>query len=858
MLGYDFSKTVIGASIMVNKRVTRGYLLCILPTLFLLAGLPFTFTTTQGVQGESWIINEDKYFHNFPKDVPVVSGMVQDDFVDGYAVVCGVSDYPGTVNDLEYCDDDCLEVAAMVKNTFKIPEEHMLRFIDDNATKGAIITAITNFSSLMDENDYLFLFFSGHGSCNLSTSIHSWIAESPHPYPDYYSNYFHYSVPGADMMRVHFTRVETEQDVDIVWVGDYHETDYYYDYITGKETDYWSAWVPTDDIYVQLDADFSITKWGFKVDKVEVGYYASPHELIPHNGLEIGIQGGYLDQVLDQVPGKVVAAFDSCHSGGVGSEIAGPNRYIMTASQGDEFSLEDSERNNGLFSYSFLNGFYPSRDYNNDGAVSFEEAFDYIRPTVISRSTQLEYTHHPMEFDDITGETIIQPNAGIISISVGGSKNLSISAYVSGMGLGQMTTAYYNTTSQEYAIQYANNSILPLTRDGFYLLEVDEPAGFDPDAAKVILNNHYRSFTESETRELNWGYTFSALNDADGDTLDDYLEFSLGSNPWENDSDGDGLTDSEEYSYGFHPGVNDMDCDYDMDFMTNQWEIANGFDPQQCNLYTDADGDGLGDGYEHAIGSNILDPDTDGDGMGDYWEFLHSPYVNIFNPNDIFIDADGDTISNLVECQLGMDPGCTDSDHDFMPDLFEYMNGLEGAIDDSNMDLDGDGLSNYFEYNVGTNPSNKDTDGDWLNDLREIEQGTDPGNRDSDGDGFWDGVEFGLGNDPLSKADSPLLHVIAAILLVCIPILFIKLASRNGEKKPFKRPLIPGPRPKHKSRIQKRAPLSPTSYLKRSFVVSSYQQLKPKSRTAFCIKCGGKIMEGKCINCGYTPKGGFI
>ena len=68
----------------------------------------------------------------------------------------------------------------------------------------------------------------------------------------------------------------------------------------------------------------------------------------------------------------------------------------------------------------------------------------------------------------------------------------------------------------------------------------------------------------------------------------------------------------------------------------------------------DADGDGLTNVVEIAIGTDPLNPDTDGDGMPDGFEVFYG--LNPLNPADAAQDADGDGLTNLQEYQQGTSP----------------------------------------------------------------------------------------------------------------------------------------------------------------------------------------------------------
>ncbi|MHA1997099.1 MAG: hypothetical protein ACTSU9_03210, partial [Promethearchaeota archaeon] len=444
----------------------------------------------------------------------------------------------------------------------------------------------------------------------------------------------------------------------------------------------------------------------------------------------------------------------------------------------------------------------PARDGNGDGVVAFEEIFSYVSSNTISRSTSLDYTHHPMEFDNVTGQVILQPNAKIINQVSDGSRNINVTFSQAGLGMGQITVSYYDVANQNYSVQYQESTMIG-TGD-HRLAEASAPGGgFLTDAASINLRAVYTTYNESDSYSYDWsGSSFSSGSDYDSDGLNDLLEFAIGSNPWNNDSDGDGWEDDYEYNHGFNPAIHDTGLDYDGDFMPNLWELNNSMDPFSSALDTDQDGDGVSDGHEYGIGSNMTNPDTDGDGMLDGWEFLYSSVVNITDPSDAGLDPDGDTLINSLEFGLYTNPGSNDTDFDLMPDNYEYYSGLNPLLSDAYADLDDDLLLNIQEYNLGTLPNNTDSDGDLLNDFKEVQIGTNPLVKDTDGDGFWDGVEFALLNDPLNIMDSPLIHIITVGLIVCLPFLVIKGSKAYGKKHPYPRKTLAKPRPSELSSIK--------------------------------------------------------
>ncbi len=141
----------------------------------------------------------------------------------------------------------------------------------------------------------------------------------------------------------------------------------------------------------------------------------------------------------------------------------------------------------------------------------------------------------------------------------------------------------------------------------------------------------------------------------------------------------------------------------------------------------DADGDGLSDAEEAALGTNPNNPDTDGDGLLDGYEVRYG--FNPLDPGDGGLDPDEDLLNNLEEQAIGTDPIDADTDDDDLGD------GEELLV-------------------TGTSPSDADTDDDGLGDGAEVRvHGTDPNDKDTDDGGAWDGAEIRDGTDPLDSED---------------------------------------------------------------------------------------------------------
>jgi hypothetical protein len=81
-----------------------------------------------------------------------------------YAIIIGISDYPGTANDLEYCDDDAQDMYNALTGLYgyNLSNIHLLK--DMNASFTAIRDAINDVKSKAVAGDEVVFFFSGHGA----------------------------------------------------------------------------------------------------------------------------------------------------------------------------------------------------------------------------------------------------------------------------------------------------------------------------------------------------------------------------------------------------------------------------------------------------------------------------------------------------------------------------------------------------------------------------------------------------------------------------------------------------------------------------------------------------------------------
>lgn len=120
---------------------------------------------------------------------------------------------------------------------------------------------------------------------------------------------------------------------------------------------------------------------------------------------------------------------------------------------------------------------------------------------------------------------------------------------------------------------------------------------------------------------------------------------------------------------------------------------------------TDTDGDGLYDALENYIGTDPQRIDTDNDGLSDYIELTigTDPLVVDSNGNgvsDFDEDGDGDGLTNGREVEIGTNLTSIDTDMDSLDDKDEVDRGTNPTQKDS----DGDGADDGWEVRNGFNP----------------------------------------------------------------------------------------------------------------------------------------------------------
>ncbi|MCE9672523.1 Ig-like domain-containing protein [Myxococcus stipitatus] len=209
------------------------------------------------------------------------------------------------------------------------------------------------------------------------------------------------------------------------------------------------------------------------------------------------------------------------------------------------------------------------------------------------------------------------------------------------------------------------------------------------------------------------------------------------------DADGDGLTDAEEQALGTDPNNADTDGDGLPDGI--EVKVA-GTDP----LDDDTDDDGLLDGNEDANHNGLVDAgeadpknaDTDGDLLADGLELgLTEPQGTGTDLTRFTPDADPSTLTDPLDPDTdggSVRDGIEDANHNGRVDAGE----TDPLRPEDDIDADLDGIDDATEIELGLDPHNADTDSDGVPD------GVD-GITDTDGDGLIDALDPDSDNDGL-------------------------------------------------------------------------------------------------------------
>jgi hypothetical protein len=236
-----------------------------------------------------------------------------------FAIVCGVADYPGVINDLAYTDDDAREIADALSSAPDWLPENVHLLLDWQVTAAGVRAAINQVARQMQSGDTLCFTYSGHGS------------QVPDQFP----------FDEADFLD---------------------ETLFLYDRdVTDDEVTQWFSVLPAGaNLCWYLDSCFS---GGFNSRASKDG--ATARGL----GLARSARGdGFFRDVFQARRQRE------------GSDLE--RTVLVAACAEDELSDESAALGNGVFTYYLLKGILGAgpADANGDDIISVEESFAYAAP----------------------------------------------------------------------------------------------------------------------------------------------------------------------------------------------------------------------------------------------------------------------------------------------------------------------------------------------------------------------------------------------------------------------------------------------------------------------------------------------
>ena len=161
-------------------------------------------------------------------------------------------------------------------------------------------------------------------------------------------------------------------------------------------------------------------------------------------------------------------------------------------------------------------------------------------------------------------------------------------------------------------------------------------------AMKVVAK--YRDGKEKDVTAAVNGINYSSTNKAIASVSAEGLVTAVGNGTAVINARKDGVLASQRVTVS-------TQGDLDQDGMPDDWEIANGLNPNDpVDAQEDKDGDGLSNLEEFKQGTNPALADSDGDGLKDASE------LSTHHTNPLLADSDGDGLNDNVEILTGTDP----------------------------------------------------------------------------------------------------------------------------------------------------------------------------------------------------------
>jgi hypothetical protein len=259
-----------------------------------------------------------------------------------YGLIIGISDYVNFPKypdgDLQYCDDDAMALYSELLAHGWETGEITSPLIDWSATKAAIISAIASIASSATDKDFIFLYYSGHGT----------------------------AVPDQD-------GDEADGNDEAIVPADYD---------------------PAAGGPLILDDELRDILKGCRTEKGLIIFDSCNSGGVINKGILTGSAAPY--GVLPRTISAGSLGARGSNGQGSNGDLDILNFPVFAASGQDELSWEDSALAHGLFTYFVLGGLDNlSADANGDGKVSVRELFGYAEIHTESYAELRFFPQHP-------------------------------------------------------------------------------------------------------------------------------------------------------------------------------------------------------------------------------------------------------------------------------------------------------------------------------------------------------------------------------------------------------------------------------------------------------------------------------
>ena len=238
---------------------------------------------------------------------------------DRYALVYGVSNYSGTLNDLTYTDDDAADIASSLAGKGFNVYLRLTDGIDTDATKTQLVDDFAVIVPALKRDDILLLYFSGHGG----------------------------QLIGSDLNEDQFA----DENAEFIVFSDGTTNSYLLD----------------NELYALL-AQSDVVKKVVIIDACNSGGFIGQE--YDFDALNPAYSSA--DKTRSSILSSSLQAFFSPDTG----DISPSDAILITAAGEQEVSWEAGAYGHGVFTYALLNAFTDA-DYNRDGYIGTGEIYHY-------------------------------------------------------------------------------------------------------------------------------------------------------------------------------------------------------------------------------------------------------------------------------------------------------------------------------------------------------------------------------------------------------------------------------------------------------------------------------------------------